>query len=74
MKNAGGSNSWKRCENGKQKIGPGKKKSVGVKRRSGQRERLNKRLCVNQKDLMFTWRCKIAINFDLFVEKEEINW
>lgn len=44
MKNADGSNSWKKCGNEKQKTGPGRKKSADSKRRSGPGERLKKRL------------------------------
>lgn len=44
MKNADGSNSWKRCGNEKQKTGPGRKKSADSKRRSGPGERPKKRL------------------------------
>lgn len=44
MKNADGSNSWKKCANEKQKTGPGRKKSADSKRRSGPEERLKKRL------------------------------
>lgn len=44
MKSVDGSSSWKKCVKGKQKTGPGKKKNAGAKRRSGQSERLNKRL------------------------------
>lgn len=44
MKNADGSNNWKKCGNEKQKTGPGRKRSADSKRRSGPGERLKKRL------------------------------
>lgn len=43
MRSVDGSSNWRKCANGKRKIGPGKKKSVVAKRRSGQSERLSKR-------------------------------
>jgi len=43
MKNAGGSSNWKKCASAKRKTGPGRRKSVGSKRRSGPAERLKKR-------------------------------
>lgn len=44
MKNADGSNNWKKCGSEKQKTGPGRKKSADNKRRSGPGERPKKRL------------------------------
>lgn len=44
MKNADGSNSWKKCASEKQKTGPGRRRNADSKRRSGPEERQKKRL------------------------------